>query len=52
MRNQRVIGRAALGLEYFGDRSFIKHISAEAINGLGRKRRDTAIFDKGGGFGG
>lgn len=52
MRDQWIIGRAALGLENLRDRRFIEHICAQAIDCLGRERREPAIFDIGGGFSG
>ena len=51
MGDQRIEGRAALGLVKPGDRGRVGGIRAEAINGLGRERDQPALAKAAAGFG-
>jgi hypothetical protein len=46
VRDQRIIGRAALCIKDFSDGGFIEDISAEAVNSLRWKRDQLAMLNK------
>lgn len=51
MHDQRIEGRAALGLKNARDGVVLGRVCAQAIDRLGRKGGETATFQTGGGLG-
>ena len=48
MDNQRIVGWTPLGSEYFPDRSRIRGVRSQAVNGLGRDRhKPSSSYDRG-----